>query len=161
MHGRGEIGQELVKHPGVASVVFTGSVETGEQVARDAGLATACWSSAATARRSCSADADLERAADAAIVGCFYLAGQCCTAAERILVHRSVHDRFTELLLQRVRDLRVGDPLDEATDMGPVCTPAIIGAHAGAPGRRVGQGATIVHGGGHDGQFHEPTVITA
>ena len=62
------------------------------------------------------ADADLDRAADAAITGCFYLAGQCCTAAERILVHEKVHDEFVDKLVARTKQIKVGDPLDDLLD---------------------------------------------
>ena len=94
-------GQALVRHPDVGSVVFTGSVETGEKVARDAGLKNRVLELGGNGPQIVLADADVEKAADAAIVGCFYLAGQCCTAAERILVHESVKDAFVELLLER------------------------------------------------------------
>ena len=107
-------------------MVFTGSVETGEKVARDAGLKNRVLELGGNGPQIVLADADIDKAADAAIVGCFYLAGQCCTAAERILVHESVKDEFLEALLERTKALRVGDPLDEATDMGPVCTPAVL-----------------------------------
>ena len=100
-----------------------------------------------------------KKAADAAIVGCFYLAGQCCTAAERILVHSSVKDRFVELLVERARGLKVGDPLDDETDMGPLCTPAVLERTKQHVADAVDKGATVVLGGGSDGQFHEPTVI--
>ena len=103
VHGRGAVGRALVSHPDVGAVVFTGSVETGEQVARDAGLKNRVLELGGNGPQIVCADADLERAADAAITGCFYLAGQCCTAAERILVHRSVKDRFVELLTERTR----------------------------------------------------------
>ena len=73
-----------------ASVVFTGSSKTGEQVARDAALKNRVLELGGNGPQIVLADANLEKAADAAIVGCFYLAGQCCTAAERILVHESV-----------------------------------------------------------------------
>ena len=105
------------------------------------------------------ADADIDQAADAAIVGCFYLAGQCCTAAERILVHESVKDEFVEALLERTKALRVGDPLDDETDMGPVCTPAVLERTQAHVADAVERGATVVYGGGHDGQYHEPTIV--
>ena len=95
----------------VGSVVFTGSVETGEKVARDAGLKNRVLELGGNGPQIVLADADIDKAADAAIVGCFYLAGQCCTAAERILVHESVKDEFLEALLERTKALRVGDPL--------------------------------------------------
>jgi len=159
VHGRGEIGSELVRHPGVGSVVFTGSVETGEQVARDAGLKNRVLELGGNGPQIVLADGDVEKAADAAITGCFYLAGQCCTAAERILVHRDVKDEFVEALLRRTRELRVGDPLDEDTDMGPLCTPGVVRRTREHIEDAVSKGASILHGGGFEGQFHEPTVL--
>jgi succinate-semialdehyde dehydrogenase / glutarate-semialdehyde dehydrogenase len=161
VHGRGDIGRALVSHPDVDSVVFTGSVGTGEQVARDAGLKNRVLELGGNGPQIVLADADLERAADAAITGCFYLAGQCCTAAERILVQRSVHDRFVELLVERARALRVGDPSDETTDMGPLCTPAVLARTKEHVADAVAKGAQVVLGGGSSGQFHEPTVLVA
>ena len=103
-----------------------GSTHTGEQVARDAALKNRVLELGGNGPQIVLADANIEKAADAAIVGCFYLAGQCCTAAERILVHESVKDEFVEALTERTKALRVGDPLDEATDMGPMCTPEVL-----------------------------------
>ena len=106
VHGRGETGSQLVRHPDVASVVFTGSVATGEQVARDAGLKNRVLELGGNGPQIVLADADIDKAADAAITGCFYLAGQCCTAAERILVHSSVEDAFVAALVERVATAR-------------------------------------------------------
>jgi len=159
VHGRGDIGEALVGHPGVGSVVFTGSIETGEKVAREAGLKNRVLELGGNGPQIVLADADIAKAADAAIVGCFYLAGQCCTAAERILVHESVKDEFLAALVERTERLRVGDPLDEATDMGPVCRPATIARTQEHIEDAVAQGARVVYGGGHDGQFHEPTIV--
>jgi succinate-semialdehyde dehydrogenase/glutarate-semialdehyde dehydrogenase len=159
VHGRGETGSALVGHPDVASVVFTGSTRTGEQVARAAGLKNRVLELGGNGPQIVLADADIEKAADAAIVGCFYLAGQCCTAAERILVHEDVKDAFVAALLERTKALRVGDPLDEETDMGPMCTREVLERTQAHIRDAVDQGARILHGGGHDGQFHEPTVI--
>src|SRR3954454_111135 len=94
VHGRGDAGKALVEHPDVGCVVFTGSVETGEAVAREAALKNRVLELGGNGPQIVRADADLDKAADAAITGCYYLAGQCCTAAERILVHRSVKDDF-------------------------------------------------------------------
>ena len=159
VHGRGETGAELVRHPGVGSVVFTGSVETGERVARDAGLKNRVLELGGNGPQIVLADADIEKAADAAITGCFYLAGQCCTAAERILVHESVKDAFLEALVARTRALRVGDPLSEETDMGPLRTPAVLARTKAHVEDAVARGARIVYGGGSEGQFHEPTIL--
>ena len=159
VHGRGDTGSQLVRHPDVASVVFTGSVATGEQVARDAGLKNRVLELGGNGPQIVLADADIEKAADAAITGCFYLAGQCCTAAERILVHESVKDDFVAALVERVGRLRVGDPLSEDTDMGPLCTPATLERTKQHVADAVARGATVVTGGESDGQYHQPTVI--
>jgi succinate-semialdehyde dehydrogenase / glutarate-semialdehyde dehydrogenase len=159
VHGRGDVGSQLVAHPKVDSVVFTGSTATGERVARDAGLKSRVLELGGNGPQIVLADADLDKAADAAIVGCFYLAGQCCTAAERILVHESVKDAFVHALVERTKELRVGDPLDEETDMGPLCTREVLTRTREHIDEAVTRGARIVHGGGHEGQLHEPTII--
>jgi succinate-semialdehyde dehydrogenase / glutarate-semialdehyde dehydrogenase len=159
VHGRGDVGSALVSHPDVASVVFTGSTRTGEQVARDAALKNRVLELGGNGPQIVLADANLDKAADAAVVGCFYLAGQCCTAAERILVHESVKDEFIEALVERTKALRVGDPLDEETDMGPLCTDEVLARTVEHVKDAVGKGARIVYGGGHDGRFHEPTIL--
>jgi acyl-CoA reductase-like NAD-dependent aldehyde dehydrogenase len=159
VHGRGEVGSALVRHPDVGAVVFTGSSHTGEQVARDAALKNRVLELGGNGPQIVLADADIDKAADAAIVGCFYLAGQCCTAAERILVHESVKEEFIAALTERTKGLRVGDPLDEETDMGPLCTPAVLTRTREHLDDAVAKGASIVLGGGHDGQLHEPTIV--
>ena len=159
VHGRGDVGSALVNHPDVASVVFTGSTKTGEQVARDAALKNRVLELGGNGPQIVLADANVEKAADAAIVGCFYLAGQCCTAAERILVHESVKDEFVAALVERTKALRVGDPLDEETDMGPLCTDEVLARTIEHLEDAVAKGARIVYGGGHEGRFHEPTIL--
>jgi acyl-CoA reductase-like NAD-dependent aldehyde dehydrogenase len=159
VHGRGDVGSQLVTHRDVASVVFTGSTATGERVARDAGLKNRVLELGGNGPQIVLADADVEKAADAAITGCFYLAGQCCTAAERILVHESVKDEFLAALVERTKALRVGDPLDDETDMGPLCTAEVLQRTQEHLADAVERGATIVLGGGHEGQLHEPTIV--
>ena len=159
VHGGGETGSALVRHPDVASVVFTGSTRTGQQVARDAGIKNRVLELGGNGPQIVLADANLEKAADAAIVGCFYLAGQCCTAAERILVHESVKDEFVAALVERTKALRVGDPLDEEMDMGPLCTSEVLERTREHIEDAVAKGARIVVGGGHEGAYHEPTVL--
>ena len=160
VHGRGDVGAALTRHKDVASVVFTGSVSTGEKVARDAGLKNRILELGGNGPQIVLADANLEKAADAAVMGCFYLAGQVCTAAERVLVHSDVHDRFVELLIERTRALQIGDPLDEATDMGPMCNAVTLARTQRHIRDAVDQGAVVVHGGESKGMFHDPTILT-
>jgi acyl-CoA reductase-like NAD-dependent aldehyde dehydrogenase len=115
-------GRRLVEHPDVAKVAFTGSTEVGRGIAEGA-AATIKRVTLELGGKSANvvfADADLERAAVAAPLAVFGNAGQDCCARSRILVERPVVDRFLEALEYTVESLRVGDPLDESTQMGPL-----------------------------------------
>src|SRR5712691_9294856 len=121
--GKGSVvGQRLVHHPAVRKIVFTGSTEVGQQIM--AGCAKQVkrltLELGGKSANIVFADADIERAAATAPYAVFDNAGQDCCARSRILVQRSVFERFMELLEPAVRNLRVGDPLDEATEMGPL-----------------------------------------
>src|SRR5262245_1442334 len=116
------VGQRLVEHPDVAKIGFTGSTEVGRGVMQ-AAAATIKRVTLELGGKSANvvfADADLERAAAAAPYAVFGNAGQDCCARSRILVERSVYDRFLELLVQATAGVRVGDPEDDATEMGPL-----------------------------------------
>ena len=115
-------GKRLVEHPDVAKVAFTGSTEVGREIAQGA-AATIKRLTLELGGKSANvvfADADLERAAAAAPAAVFGNAGQDCCARSRILVERSALEPFLERLETAVLTLRVGDPLDEASEMGPL-----------------------------------------
>lgn len=116
------VGQRLVEHPDVRKVVFTGSTEVGVEVA--AGCARALkpvtLELGGKSANIVFADADLDRAAAAVPGSVFDNAGQDCCARSRLLVQRSVYDRFLELLEPQVAAWRVGDPANDDTDMGPL-----------------------------------------
>jgi betaine-aldehyde dehydrogenase len=115
-------GQRLVEHPDVAKVAFTGSTEVGRGIAAGA-AATIKRVTLELGGKSANvvfADADLDAAAQAAPLAVFGNAGQDCCARSRILVERPAFDRFMEALEDAVEAVRVGDPLDEATQMGPL-----------------------------------------
>ena len=115
-------GQRLVEHPDVAKVAFTGSTEVGRSIAAAAAgtIKRVTLELGGKSANVVFADADLGRAAAAAPGAVFGNAGQDCCARSRILVQRSVLEPFLERLEEAVLAMRVGDPLDEATDMGPV-----------------------------------------
>jgi betaine-aldehyde dehydrogenase len=125
--GQGSVvGQRLVEHPDVAKIGFTGSTEVGRSVMAGA-AATIKRVTLELGGKSANvvfADADLERAAAAAPYAVFDNAGQDCCARSRILVERSVYDRFADLLVEATNGVRVGDPEDEATEMGPLISAA-------------------------------------
>jgi betaine-aldehyde dehydrogenase len=116
------VGQRLVEHPDVAKIAFTGSTEVGASVMRGAAdtVKRVTLELGGKSANVVFADADLERAAAAAPYAVFDNAGQDCCARSRILVQRSAWDRFVELLVDSTAAVRVGDPSDEATEMGPL-----------------------------------------
>jgi acyl-CoA reductase-like NAD-dependent aldehyde dehydrogenase len=121
--GKGSVvGQRLVEHAGVAKIGFTGSTEVGREVMRGAAgtIKRVTLELGGKSANIVFADADLERAAAAAPYAVFDNAGQDCCARSRILVEREVYDRFLELLVDATHGVRVGDPADEATEMGPL-----------------------------------------
>jgi acyl-CoA reductase-like NAD-dependent aldehyde dehydrogenase len=125
--GKGSVvGRRLIEHADVAKIGFTGSTEVGQQVMRGA-AATIKRVTLELGGKSANvvfADADLERAAAAAPYAVFDNAGQDCCARSRILVERSAYDRFAELFVEATRAMKVGDPEDEATEMGPLISAA-------------------------------------
>jgi betaine-aldehyde dehydrogenase len=125
--GKGSVvGRRLIEHPDVAKIGFTGSTEVGQEVMRGA-AATIKRITLELGGKSANvvfADADLERAAATAPYAVFDNAGQDCCARSRILVEQSAYDRFAELLVDATRKLTVGDPEDEATEMGPLISSA-------------------------------------
>jgi betaine-aldehyde dehydrogenase len=115
-------GQRLVEHPDVAKIAFTGSTEVGRSIAAGAAasIKRVTLELGGKSANIVFADADLEAAAAAAPLAVFGNAGQDCCARSRILVQEQVLERFLELLEGEVKALRVGDPLDETTQMGPL-----------------------------------------
>ncbi len=116
------VGQRLVEHPAVAKIGFTGSTEVGRTVMQGAAetIKRVTLELGGKSANVIFADADLEQAAAAAPYAVFDNAGQDCCARSRILVERSAYDRFVELLVEATRNVKVGDPEDEATEMGPL-----------------------------------------
>jgi len=116
------VGERLVEHPDVAKIAFTGSTAVGRRIGELAAqsIKRVTLELGGKSANVVFADADLERAAAAAPLAVFGNAGQDCCARSRILVERTAVDRFLELLEGAVRKLRVGDPLDESTEMGPL-----------------------------------------
>ena len=117
-----EVGKRLVEHPDVAKVAFTGSTEVGKGIMAGAAgtIKRVTLELGGKSANVVFADADLEKAAASAPVAVFGNAGQDCCARSRILVEKSVFDEFLSLMEPAVTGMRVGDPLDEATDMGPL-----------------------------------------
>jgi 5-carboxymethyl-2-hydroxymuconic-semialdehyde dehydrogenase len=121
VHGfGGEAGEALVAHPDVRAISFTGSTRTGNRIVQTAGLKKFSMELGGKSPFVVFADADLERALDAAVFMIFSNNGERCTAGSRIFVERSIVAEFTARFVERARRIRVGDPLDEKTIVGPM-----------------------------------------
>jgi len=116
------VGQRLVEHPDVAKIGFTGSTEVGRSVMQGAAgtIKRVTLELGGKSANVVFADADLEKAAASAPYAVFDNAGQDCCARSRILVEQSAYDRFAELLVDATRNVKVGDPQSEETEMGPL-----------------------------------------
>src|SRR5215468_3324682 len=117
-----ELGASLAAHPGVDKVAFTGSTATGRRVAEAAGrnLNRVTLELGGKSPQVVFADADLTAAANGLLAGVFAATGQTCMAGSRLIVHESVHDELVRLVSQRAATIKLGDPTDPETEMGPV-----------------------------------------
>jgi aldehyde dehydrogenase (NAD+) len=170
LHGSGpEVGEALVTHPGVDAVSFTGSTKVGHTVYRAASnhLIPAQGELGGHNPLVVMADADLNQAVETAIEGSFLSSGQKCTATRRIIVEDSVHDRFRDAFLAATSRLRLGDPADPRTDLGPLVSESQFNLCWGAVDDAMKDGATALTGGrprerrtSDEGWYWEPTVLT-
>ena len=120
LYGGGATGHALVSHRAVDAIAFIGSHDTGEAIVRAAGLKRTLMELSGNGPQIVLDDANLEAAASLASFGATYVSGQCCVATERILVHDRVHDEFVERLVKEAGQVRLGNPLEEETTMGPL-----------------------------------------
>jgi alpha-ketoglutaric semialdehyde dehydrogenase len=163
--GRGStVGAALVVDPRVRAISFTGSVATGTWVRDEATRAGKRVQLELGGHNPLivMADADLDRAVDAAYAGAFWSAGQKCTATRRILVQEETYDAFREKLLARIDRGRVGDPLDPETEVGPIVNEAQFDEVMSAIERGRAEGGTLAAGGTRaddDGYLVSPTVF--
>jgi acyl-CoA reductase-like NAD-dependent aldehyde dehydrogenase len=154
------VGSRLVEHPDVAKVAFTGSTAVGRQIARGAAetIKRVTLELGGKSANVIFADADLEQAAAAAPMAVFGNAGQDCCARSRILVEQSALDDFLAALEPHVTGLRVGDPLDEATEMGPLIS---AGQREAVGGYVPDEAAVAIRGTAPEGPgyWYPPTVL--
>jgi betaine-aldehyde dehydrogenase len=160
-----EVGGTLARHPDVALISVTGSERAGRSVMREAAdtLKRVHMEMGGKAPFVVFDDADVEAAAEGAIVGAFANCGQDCTAATRIYVDDKVRDAFMERFLSKIDRLVVGDPMDDATNLGPLVSPAQRERVHGFVERAVAAGATAERGGKlppGSGCYYPPTVVT-
>ncbi|AEA12434.1 succinyl-CoA reductase [Thermoproteus uzoniensis 768-20] len=159
-----EVFDELLENPKVAGISFTGSTAVGLQVAAKAAGRGKKFMIAPSGSDPAIvfADADLERAAATIARARFENAGQNCNATKRVFVERPVFEKFLDALLGKVASIKVGEPMDEATDMGPLISEKMVRAMEGFVADALSRGGELLYGGrraARKGYFFEPTVV--
>jgi aldehyde dehydrogenase (NAD+) len=154
-----EIADELLTHPDVDLVTFTGGVPVGKYIAAKAVYKRQVLELGGNDPIIVMEDADIEEAATLAAAGSYRNSGQRCTAIKRVLVQESVAARFTELLLEKTRAIRYGDPMSPDTDMGTVIDEAAARSFEERVVDAVRRGARLRYGNIRDGALYSPTVI--
>jgi acyl-CoA reductase-like NAD-dependent aldehyde dehydrogenase len=161
-----ETGAALAAHPGVDKVAFTGSTATGRAVAHAAAenINKVTLELGGKSPQVVFPDADLAAAANGLVAGVFAATGQTCMAGSRLIVHADVHDELVRLVAERASRIRLGDPNDPATEMGPVANGPQYEKVLGYLETARSEGATVAYGGAADeglgGYFVRPTVLT-
>lgn len=146
--GAGDIGETLVTHQGIDAIGFTGSSATGARIVSQMGLKRSIMEMSGNGPTIVTGDADIAKAAEAAVYGAYYNAGQVCVATERLIVLDEVHDEFVEASIKAADVVRLGDPFDKHTNMGPLnneATAAKMDRHVADARDR---GAEVLMGGG-------------
>ena len=163
------VGEQLITADGVDLVTMTGSVRTGQRIMQAAAtnLKPVSLELGGKAPFIVMPDADLDLVVKSAVAARFMNCGQTCISNERTLVHEDVYDRFLEAFIARVKELRVGDPLDEATDIGPKVSRQELEKVERMVDGAVRDGARIVLGGKRPqpaptdlGNWYLPTILT-
>lgn len=155
-----EVGQPLIENPAVNYVSFTGSRAVGQQLPKWAGAKKITLELGGNAAVIVTPTANLEEAAKAIVLGGYRLAGQLCISVQRVLAHESIQLALTEQVAAQVETLKVGDPMDEATDVGPVIDYDALQRITEWVKEAVSAGAKPVVGARSQPPFYLPTLLT-
>ncbi|HEU5189567.1 MAG TPA: phosphonoacetaldehyde dehydrogenase [Methylomirabilota bacterium] len=154
-----EIADELITNPDAELITFTGGVEAGKYIAARMGYRRAVLELGGNDPLIVMEDADLQEASSLAVSGAYKNSGQRCTAVKRILVQESVAARFVDLLVEKTRLVKYGDPMDPTVDMGTVIDEAAASRFQGLVDDAIGRGARLLHGHERRGALYSPTVV--
>jgi acyl-CoA reductase-like NAD-dependent aldehyde dehydrogenase len=168
--GYGETaGASLASHPGIDKIAFTGSTEVGKMVAREAAqnLTKVSLELGGKAPNIIFADADMEQAVNGAMMGIFFNQGQVCCAGSRLFIAEEVKDEFLDRFKERAQRVKVGNPMDASTHMGPQVSEEQLNRIKGYVDIARGEGATVLAGGEppqlegdfQNGYFFQPTIF--
>jgi glyceraldehyde-3-phosphate dehydrogenase (NADP+) len=155
-----EVAQILIEDPRVRMITFTGSARAGWAIRAKAGTKRVALELGGNAGVIIAADADLDWAAARCAIGGFTYAGQSCISTQRIYVHESVYQSFLDVFLPKVKALKVGDVLDDKTDVGPMISLDAAERVERWIAEAVAAGAQLATGGTRNGAYVAPTVLT-
>ncbi len=160
VYGNGsQVGAAIVKDERVAKITFTGSPAVGKYITKTAGLKKITLELGSNSGVIIDADANLEQVVPRVVIGSFAFSGQVCISVQRIFVHQKIKDAFIEKFVHATRSQKMGDPLDAATDIGPVISEnEAVRLEAWVREAEV-QGAKVLNGGKHTGSMFEPTIL--
>jgi glyceraldehyde-3-phosphate dehydrogenase (NADP+) len=153
------LGDAMVSDKRVRMVSFTGGLEAGEHISNRSGLKKIGMELGSNSPVIVWRDADLEWAAETCVSGAFWAAGQNCIGVQRIYIHRDVYESFRDDFVQRTVAYKIGDKLDETTNMGPMITEKEAERVERWVAEAVELGATVLAGGNRAGALMEPTVL--
>jgi acyl-CoA reductase-like NAD-dependent aldehyde dehydrogenase len=149
----------LVEDERIKLLSFTGSAEVGWGLKGRAGKKRVCLELGGNAACIVDEDADLDFAADRITIGAFYQSGQSCISVQRVIAHQKVYDELKKKLVDRATELKMGDPLEEDTFLGPLITEGDAKRLEAWTGEAVASGARVLCGGKRDGVFFEATYL--
>lgn len=156
----GRIGSMICADPRIRKISFTGSQEVGEKICQTAGLKRVTMELGSNSPLVVLPDADLDKVIAAIAVSGFANAGQVCISAQRVILHQDIHDQVLDALIPKIEKIKVGDPLDEESKMGPMVREADAIRVESWIQQAVDQGAHLVCGGKRDNAIVTPAVLT-
>ncbi len=154
-----EIGDVITGDPRVRKITFTGSMEVGDQICRNAGIKKVTMELGSNSPLIVMSDADIEKVAAATVASGFANAGQVCISTQRVFADENVYADFLDALVAPTENFITGNPLDETIKMGPMIRESDAARVHGWIAEAVGQGARVVAGGDREGTLHAPTVV--
>jgi len=153
------IGDSLVSNPVPRVVAFTGGVEAGETITKNAGLKKIFMELGSSSAVIVLDDADLKRAIPSIVSGSFWAAGQNCIGVQRVYIHKDVYDSFVDGFVEMTKNYKVGKKLDESTDMGPMITREEADRVESWVNEAVDMGAKVLCGAKRERNFYWPTAL--
>ena len=154
-----EVGDAMVVSTGIDKISFTGSVATGLFISSRAGMKKLTMELGGNDPLVILEDADIEKAVNAAVSGAFLFSGQVCIGVKRLILDNKIAEEFIDLFVKEASKLRMGNPMDESTDIGPVINESSALNIETSVNRAIEDGAELLLGGNRKDCFFEPTIL--